>query len=106
MFPAATFKVWSPTSGRIYDRSGSSQIRDESGSELIRDEIANRKSEEIAFGHQDMSVSFHDRAMVRKIKLKKIGRVTELRFCGVAASYGCMNKFVLFIVKQDFPCAI
>ena len=68
MFPAATFKVWSATSGRINDGSGSSQIRDESGSgsELIRDKIANRMSEEIAFGHQDMSVNFHDRAMVRK----------------------------------------
>jgi len=60
MFPAATFKVWSPTSGRMSDGSGP-----ESG--VIRDEIANPlTTQEIAFGHQDMSVSFHDRAMVRK----------------------------------------
>ncbi len=70
MFPAATFKVWSPTSKRIHDQTGLNLIPDEigSGSVLIRDEIANLGREEIAFGHQDMSVSFQDRAMVRKSK--------------------------------------
>ena len=73
MFPRATFKVWtSTTSGRISDESGLKLIRRErgSGSELIPNEIADQVTDEIAFGYQDMTVSFQDRAMVRRSKLK------------------------------------